>query len=140
MNDEAGTGDVQARGVEVMIEALMKGAVLLVSDTGDAEAVALDDLAAPVRDCFLASREHDWAHQGRCPDCLEDEAMNILMDADSHRADGNKATALELEAEAEAVRLPGGERVLERVGCRTRGDGGRLWLPPRPCPGRVYKG
>jgi hypothetical protein len=90
---------------EEMIDALVKGAVLMVSDSGDVKVVALDDLPPAVRECFRASREHDWDHQGACPDCLEDEAATILMDAASHREDGNEATALELEAEAEALRI-----------------------------------
>jgi hypothetical protein len=49
-------------------------------------------------------KEHDRAHRQQCPDCLESEAENVLMDAASHREDGNEATALELEAEAEELR------------------------------------
>jgi hypothetical protein len=35
-----------------------------------------------------------------CPDCLEDDAKARLMDAASHRLDGNEEDALALEAEA----------------------------------------
>jgi hypothetical protein len=89
---------------EEMIDALMKGAILSVSDSGDVEIQALDDLPPTVRECFRASAEHDWAHLQQCPDCLDDEAQDVLMDAASHREDGNEAIALELEAEAETLR------------------------------------
>jgi hypothetical protein len=67
-----------------------------------------------VRECIRASRTHDRKHQQQCPDCLESEAENILMNAASHREDGNEAIALELEAEAgevlkRAAQLRGGD-------------------------------
>ena len=84
-----------------MFDLLTKGAVLHVNAvTGEAQVAAMDDLSPEVRECFRASKEHDWEHQNNCPDCLEDEARAVLMDAASHREDGNEATARELEAEA----------------------------------------
>jgi hypothetical protein len=84
-----------------MLDALMRGAVLFVDPaTGESEIEAVDDVPPKVRECIRASRKRDWAHQSQCPDCLEDEAQAVLMDAASHREDGNEATTLELEAEA----------------------------------------
>jgi hypothetical protein len=84
-----------------MLDALMRGAVLFVDlATGESEIAALDDVPPKVRECIRASRERDRTHQSQCPDCLEDEAQAVLMDAASHREDGNETTALELEAEA----------------------------------------
>jgi hypothetical protein len=90
---------------EEMIDALMKGAILTVSDSGEVKIRALDDLPPMVRECYRASKEHDRAHFWKCPDCLESEAENTLLDAASHREDGNEATALELEADAENLRI-----------------------------------
>jgi DNA-binding helix-hairpin-helix protein with protein kinase domain len=84
-----------------IVDALIRGALLHESAvTGEVHIVALDDMSADVRECFRASRAHDREHQRRCPDCLENEARPILMDAASHREDGNEADALALEAEA----------------------------------------
>jgi predicted Zn-ribbon and HTH transcriptional regulator len=52
------------------------------------------------RECDWAIRTGDWKHQQRCPDCLENVAENILIDAESHRADGDEKAALALEVEA----------------------------------------
>jgi hypothetical protein len=90
---------------EEIFDALCKGAILTVSDSGDVKIEALDDLPPEVRECFRASREHDQAHLQQCAHCLESEAENVLMDATSHREDGNEATAVELEAEAETLRI-----------------------------------
>jgi hypothetical protein len=88
---------------EVM-EALIAGAVIHVSDSGEVGVVTLDDLPPNVRECYWASRQHDRAHQAACPNCLESKAEATLMDAASHREDGNEAIALELEAEADRLR------------------------------------
>jgi hypothetical protein len=90
---------------EEMIEALMQGAVIRVSDSGKAQILALDDLSPKARECYRASTKHDRAHVQQCADCLESEAENVLMDAASHREDGNEAIAPELEAEAETLRI-----------------------------------
>ena len=63
-----------------------------------------DDLSPRTRECFLASRKGDRRHKENCPDCLEDEARVTLMDAASHRLDGNEEDALVLEAEAAQLR------------------------------------
>lgn len=76
----------------------------MVSDSGDVEIQALDDLPPTVRECYRASKEQDGTHLHHCPDCLESEAENVLMDAAIHREDGNEAIALELEAEAKELR------------------------------------
>jgi hypothetical protein len=88
---------------EEILEALLKGAILNVSDSGDVQIQTLDDLPPAVRECFRASKEHDRDHQRACPDCLDNEADNTLMDAASHRQDGNEEIALELEAEAAEI-------------------------------------
>ena len=87
-----------------IFDALIKGAILHIDAlTGDARIDPMDDVPPEVRECFRASRTHDRTHQRQCPDCLESEAEDILMDAGSHREDGNEAIALELEAEAGGV-------------------------------------
>jgi hypothetical protein len=86
------------------MEALIKGAVIRVSNSGEVDVVALDDLPPNVRDCYRASRQHDRGHQNACPDCLESEADATQIDAASHRRDGNEANAMELEAEAAELR------------------------------------
>jgi hypothetical protein len=83
-----------------IMEALRNGAVLNISDSGEVKIQALDDLPSNVRECYRASRANDVTHRRQCPDCLESVAEHILMDAASHREDGNEATALELEVEA----------------------------------------
>jgi hypothetical protein len=90
---------------EEIIDALVRGAVLRFSDSGDVTILSLDDLSAAERECFRASKEHDREHFSRCPDCLESEAEKTLMDAASHREDGNEAIALQLEAEAEELKI-----------------------------------
>lgn len=90
---------------EEILEALRNGAILNVSHFGEIQIQALDDLPPEVRECYRASKEHDRDHQRACPSCLEDEAENVLMDAASHRQDGNEKIALELEAEAADIRL-----------------------------------
>jgi hypothetical protein len=90
---------------EERLAALRKGAVLNISDSDEVQTQTLDALPPNVRECYRASREHDLDHQRRCPDCLEDEAANVLMDAASHREDGNEVIASELESEAEQIRL-----------------------------------
>jgi hypothetical protein len=52
------------------------------------------------RECDRASRIGDWKHLQRCPDCLDNAAENIVMDAESHRADGNVEDANILEVKA----------------------------------------
>jgi hypothetical protein len=90
---------------EEILEALRNGAVLNISESGEVKIQTLDDLSPEVRECYRASRAHDMAHRRQCPDCLESEAENTLMDAASHREDGNEAIALELEVEAAETRL-----------------------------------
>ena len=89
-----------------IVDALIKGAVVRIGmSDGVARVIALDDLSSEGRDCFRASRDKDYKHQGECPNCLENEAGNILMDVASHREDGHEAAAQELEAEVEQIRL-----------------------------------
>ena len=88
-----------------ILDALIKGAVVRISEAGDARIVAEDDLSPAVRECFRASKTHDWEHKWQCPNCLENEADDVLMDADSHREDGNVEDAQALEAEAADLRL-----------------------------------
>jgi hypothetical protein len=88
-----------------ILEALLNGAILHVSDSGEVQVQTLDDLPPAVRRCYRASEERDRDHQRACPSCLENEADNILMDAASHRQDGNEEIALELEAEAAEIRF-----------------------------------
>ena len=90
---------------EEMVEALLKGAFLRVSDSGETTIQALDDVSPEIRACVYASIKRDATHFARCPDCLDDEAMACLMDAASHRDDGNEADALALERRAEALRI-----------------------------------
>jgi hypothetical protein len=63
-----------------------------------------DDLSPQVRECFRAIAKGDRQHMENCPDCLEDEARTTLMDAASHRLDGNEEDALALEEEAKQLR------------------------------------
>jgi hypothetical protein len=87
-----------------IIDALIKGAILHIDAiTGDVRIDPMDDVSPDVRECIRASRTRDRKHQQQCPDCLESEAENTMMDAASHREDGNEAIALELEAEAGEV-------------------------------------
>jgi hypothetical protein len=90
---------------EEILHALRNGAVLNISDSGEVQIQAPDDLPPGLRECYRASKEHDRDHQRACPDCLDDEAKSVLLDADSHRQDGNEEIALELEAEAAEIRL-----------------------------------
>src|SRR5262245_28932594 len=62
------------------------------------------DRSPEFRECCAARREGDLRHMDACPECLEYEARMTLFDATSHRADGNEAIALELEAEAAELR------------------------------------
>jgi hypothetical protein len=87
-----------------LLDALKKGAVVKVSDSGGIAILALDDLSPKARECFRASREHDHQHLWRCPECLTSEAEATRMDTASHREDGNEAIALDLDAEAEKLR------------------------------------
>jgi hypothetical protein len=87
-----------------------------------------DDMPPSMRACFLASRKHDQEHMRACPDCLEDEASDTLMDAAWWREeadhdpapypDGTRRTpeqcAAELEAEAEQLRLKAAKLRAER--------------------------
>jgi hypothetical protein len=114
---------------EVM-DALIAGAVIRVSDSGDVDVVTLNDLPPNVRECYRASRQRDRAHQDACPDRLESEAEATLMDVASHRKDGNEAIALELEAEADKLRS-------RAANFRSTQQGGmmrRSPLPPRCGP------
>ena len=90
---------------EDILDALIRGAVVGISNSGDAHVVAMDDLAPAVRECFRASAMHDWRHIRQCPDCLEDKAADAMMDADSHRAGGNVEDAQALEIDAADLRL-----------------------------------
>src|SRR4029453_11684761 len=77
---------------------------------------------------FLASRKHDQEHMRACPDCLEDEASDTLMDAAGWREeadhapapypDGTRCTpeqcAAELEAEAAELRAEAAKIRAER--------------------------
>jgi hypothetical protein len=90
---------------EEILEALRNGAILNISDSGEVQIQALDDLPPEVRECYRASKEHDRDHQRACSACLEDEAKSVLMDAASHRQDGNEQIALELEVDAAETRL-----------------------------------
>jgi hypothetical protein len=65
----------------------------------DFEFVTLDD-----DECYQASRLNDRRRWSTCPDCLECEAETTLLDAASHREDGNELIARELEAEAAQLR------------------------------------
>jgi len=98
-----------------ILAALINGAIVSIGSDGVSSIVALDDLSPQVRECVRASREHDYKHQQECPDCLENEAENTLRDAASHREDGHEATAQELEAEVEHIRLKAA-RIRERRG------------------------
>jgi hypothetical protein len=71
--------------IQELLDALMKGAIATFSDSGEIKLAHLDDLPPRVRECMRASVEH----RRQCPDCLEDEAQSVQMDADSHREDGN---------------------------------------------------
>jgi len=104
---------------EEILEALRNGAVLNTSDAGEVQIQALDDLPPEVRERLRASKEHDRDHQWACPSCLEDEAENVLMDAASHRQDGNEGIALELEVEAAEIRLHAA-RLRQRQGTDTK--------------------
>lgn len=87
-----------------ILDALIKGAILHIDAiSGEARIDPMDDLSPEVRECFTASRTHDRKHQRQCPGCLESEAGSILMDAASHREDGNEAIAHDFEAEAGEV-------------------------------------
>src|SRR5216684_5884762 len=90
---------------EDILDALIKGAVVRISSSGDAQVEAMDDLTPAMRECLRASGTHDWEHKRQCPDCLESEADNVVMDADSHRADRNVEDAQALEIEAADLRL-----------------------------------
>ncbi len=70
----------------------------------DRAVIEIDDLPPNVRECRRATRENDRTHFRQCADCLDDEVRSILMDAASHRQDGNELDALALEAEAEQLR------------------------------------
>jgi hypothetical protein len=65
---------------------------------------APDDLTPQERECFRAIDGGDWRHMENCPDCLEHDAQAGLMDAASHRLDGNEEDARALEAEAVQLR------------------------------------
>jgi hypothetical protein len=65
---------------EEIIDALINGAIINVSDFGEARIDATDDLPPRVRECIRASRKHDQAHF-ECPDCLEDVAEFFVLDA-----------------------------------------------------------
>src|SRR5262245_61660198 len=66
--------------------------------------IEMDDLPPGVRACYRASRELDHEHKNNCPDCLDNEVECLLMDAASHREDGNAEVAESLEIEAEELR------------------------------------
>ena len=84
-----------------IFEALLKGAVVNVNvTTGETSINALDDLPPSVRECYRASREHDYQHQNNCPSCLESRADNSLFQAGICREEGDEATALICEADA----------------------------------------
>jgi hypothetical protein len=96
---------------EEIFEALKQGAILFVPDSGDlgdAKIIAIDDLSASARACFRASKYGDeefFEHRRQCPDCLEDEAESILLDAASHRDEGNEDIARTLEVDTAELRL-----------------------------------
>src|SRR5437588_1170136 len=85
---------------EEMLNALVNGAILHVSDYGEAEIMPLDDIPEEMRECIRASKAHEQAHFEQCPDCLEDEARSCLMDAAFQLENGNEANVLALEADA----------------------------------------
>jgi hypothetical protein len=94
-----------------IVDALRNGAVVTFLHSGDVTIGTVDDLPPSARECYRASRQHDLDHRARCADCVESEVYNILMDAESHRADGNERGALvpeieaaELEARAAKIR------------------------------------
>jgi DNA-binding helix-hairpin-helix protein with protein kinase domain len=89
---------------EEILEALLNGAILRVSDDGDVSIAALDDLSPELRECFRASKQHDYQHKRQCPGCLENQAENTLFEAGLHREEGNEAAAQELENEAANLR------------------------------------
>ena len=101
-----------------LIQAFKRGAVVNVSDsTGEVKILAHDDLPPEVRACMRASEtwsrpgvskeEKAWAqeHWNTCPDCMENDAADILMEAYSYWDYGDEITAGELEGEAAALRL-----------------------------------
>jgi hypothetical protein len=88
-----------------IVDALKSGAVVTLLNSGDVIIGTRDDLSPSARECYRASMEHNLGHQAQCADCLEDEIYNILMDAESHRADGNVEDANILEVEAAELRL-----------------------------------
>jgi hypothetical protein len=92
-------------GSQEIVDALRNGAVVTFSHSGDVTIGTMDDLSPSARECYRASMEHDLGHQAQCADCLEDEIYNILMNAESHRADGNVEDADILEVEAAELRL-----------------------------------
>ena len=96
---------------EEFFEAVKQGAIRFVPESGDlddAKIIANDDLSVSARTCFRASKSREkasFAHRRHCPDCLEDEAESILLDADSHRDEGNEDIATALAVDAAELRL-----------------------------------
>ena len=60
--------------------------------------VAMDDWSPATRECYRASMTRDWRHQEQCPNCLENDTDHLLMEAASHREDGNVEDAQALLA------------------------------------------
>jgi hypothetical protein len=96
---------------EEIFEELKQGAILFVPDSGDldeAKIVANDDLPVSARACFRASKLHEersFERRCQCPNCLENEAESILLDADSNRGEGNADIARKLKVDAAELRL-----------------------------------
>jgi hypothetical protein len=76
---------------EEVLDELWNGTVVRLTDSAQ-----LRVLPTGARECDRAIRTGDWKHQQRCPDWLENVAENILIDAESHRADGDEKAALAL--------------------------------------------
>jgi len=95
--------------IHKLLDALMKGAAVIVADSSDTKIAALDDLPQNARECFRASRHQTevWAqeHRRQCPDCIEAAARDYERDATSHQADGNLETAELLRVEAAERRV-----------------------------------
>jgi len=88
---------------EEILDALKNGAILVLSDSGEATIAAMDDLSPDVRDCFRATGEGDWEHQSQCADCVSNEAENAVTDIVFGGSEGREQYMAELEQEAGAL-------------------------------------
>jgi hypothetical protein len=96
---------------EKIFEALKRGAILLVPDSGDlgdTKIIAIDDVSVSERAGVRTSKSRDeeiFKHRRHCPDCLEDEAEAVLLDAASDWDEGNEESARTLAVDAAELRL-----------------------------------